>query len=632
MVKKLKLLIPALLFFTLYACDYLDVVPDNVATLDNAFRMRNTAERYLFTCYSYMPNDAARFTAGNPAMTAGDEIYFMDNIREQYSVPGWEIAQGYQNVVDPHFNYWDGGRGGHSLFIAIRDCNIFLENIGAVPDLDDYEMRRWVAEVKVLKAYYHFWLFRMYGPIPLIRENIPISAGVSDVAVTREPVDACIDYIVSLLDDAIEDLPDIIQLEIEEQGRITAPIALSLKAKVLVTAASPLFNGNQEYASFTGRNGTQLFNPTYEMSKWEKAVDACRDAIESCHQAGISLYYYMPTIYQLSDTTMTELNIRNSVTERWNSEIIWGNTNSRVIEMQRECQALFFIDQAHNSAIHSRFAPTLQMAELYYTKNGVPITEDKTWNYDNRYELQTSMAEDHRYIKEGYQTVALHFDREPRFYASLGFDGARWYGQGRFEDEGNFYVEAKAGQVGLGTSLRRSGTGYFCKKLVSPRSTASPQGYTIDPYPWPIIRLADIYLLYAEALNELNGPGQDVLWWINSIRARAGLPTVEESWASYSTMPDKYLTKEGLREIIQRERMIELAFEAQRYWDLKRWKRAPQVLNAPIRGWDNTGETAEEYYRVTTFYHQVFRPRDYFWPIREMSLLVNKSLVQNPGW
>lgn len=631
-MKTLQSIIYIILFISVSACNYLDIVPDNVATIDNAFRMRSTAERFLFTCYSYMPSHSARFTTGNPAMTAGDEVWFMSNALEQFDMPGWEIALGNQNVVNPFFNYWDGGRGGHSLFTGIRDCNIFMEKIGDVRDLDDYERRKWVAEAKVLKAYYHFWLLRMYGPIPLIRENLPISAGVTEVAVNREPIDQCIDYIVSLLDESAQDLPDIIQLENEELGRITKPIALSLKAKVLVTAASPLFNGNPEYSSFISRDGTRLFNSEYDVNKWQRAADACREAIELCHQVGISLYHYVPTIYQLSDTTVTELSIRNSISQRWNSEIIWANTSSRMVDMQRESQALFFPDQSHNSAIHSRYAPTLKMAELYYTDKGVPIAEDKTWDYDGRYDIKTASADDKLYIKEGYQTVALHFGREPRFYAGLGFDGGRWYGQGRYEDVGNFYVEAKSGQLGLGTSLRRSATGYFCKKLVNYQSTASPNGFTIEPYPWPILRLSDLYLLYAETLNELNGPGQAVMGWVDQIRARAGLPAIETAWTMYSSRPDKYQTKEGFREIIQQERMIELAFEGQRYWDLKRWKKAPQVLNGPVQGWNNAGETADDYYRVVTFYNQSFRPRDYFWPIREMSILVNKNLVQNPGW
>src|SRR5690606_37515364 len=116
---------------------------------------------------------------------------------------------------------WEGSNGGKPLYEGIRDCNIFLDNIGIVPDMDQAEKDIWIAEVKVLKAYYHFYLFRLYGPIPLIRENLPISAGVEEVQIKRRPSDECIDYIVALLDEAAPNLPVRIINEVAELGRVT---------------------------------------------------------------------------------------------------------------------------------------------------------------------------------------------------------------------------------------------------------------------------------------------------------------------------------------------------------------------------------------------------------------------------
>src|SRR5699024_11061294 len=147
---------------------YLDIVPDNIATIETAFTMRTNAERFLFSIYAYMPQHSN--ISRNPAFTAGDEFW----LHEFYRTPGWEIARGNQNVVDPYLNYWQGNREGRDLYQAISDCNIFLENIDKVPDMEQYEKDRWTAEVKFLKAYYHFYLIRMYGPIPLKKENLPI--------------------------------------------------------------------------------------------------------------------------------------------------------------------------------------------------------------------------------------------------------------------------------------------------------------------------------------------------------------------------------------------------------------------------------------------------------------------------
>ncbi|MDR1223961.1 MAG: RagB/SusD family nutrient uptake outer membrane protein, partial [Tannerella sp.] len=162
--------------------------------------------------------------------------------------------------------------------------------------------------------------------------------------------------------------------------------------------------------------------------------------------------------------------------------------------------------------------------------------------------------------------------------------------------------------------------------------TITNSAYTTINYPWPEYRLSDLYLLYAEALNESQGPTDEVYNYLNPIRARAGLPTVQESWTNFSTNPDKYRNQEGLREIIHRERLIELAFEFNRMWDLRRWKKAVEEQNKPITGWDILNADAREYYREKTLFATTFYTRDYFWPLSEKVLLTNPNLVQNPGW
>ncbi len=615
----------------LSSCNYLDVVPDNVATVDNAFSMRNTAEKYLFTCYRYMPSHAN--ITNNPAFTAGDEFWFYYPFLG-FTAPGWDIAHGNQNVSDPVLNYWDGVS---KLYIGIRDCNIFLENVDKVPDLDDQERLRWIAEVKFLKAYYHFWLLRMYGPIPIVRENLPISAGVEEVKVKREPVDDCVDYIVQLIDEAAPDLPEVVTDELTELGRITKPIALSVKALVLVTAASPLFNGNNDYTGFTNKDGVALFNTTYQEEKWVRAAEASKEAIGSCDSAGMKLYTFTQGVsqYILSDETKIQMSIRNSVCEKWNSEIIWGNTNSMAQSVQQNSTppGLDPVNTGNTSTL-GNLAPPIKMAELFYSKNGVPIEEDKTWDYAGRFKLRVATGNEKYQLQPGYTTAALHFDRESRFYADLAFDGGLWYGQGRLDDNNQWPIQCKSGQLQSRVSVNRySVTGYWPKKLVNFENIiGTGSTYTIRQYPWPVMRLADLYLLYSESLNEAYGPSEDAYQWINLVRERAGLPTVQESWSQFSKYPDKYKTKEGFREIIQQERLIELAFEGHRFWDLRRWKLAQNELNKPITGWDIEQKDAAVYYRERVLYKQTFLVRDYFWPIKEDNLIVNTNLVQNPGW
>ncbi|SEM53245.1 Starch-binding associating with outer membrane [bacterium A37T11] len=614
---------------SLFSCHYLDIVPDNIATMEYVFRMRSTTEQYLFTLYSYLPKFTDTYVY--PTILGGDEIWAND-YNVNLSTPAWQIAKGFQNITDPYSNYWGGGNGGRGLYVAIRDCNTFLEHIHEVPDMDDYEKNRWAAEAKFLKAYYHFFLMRMYGPIVLVKQNLPITTSPEGVKSLQAPIDSCVNYITGLLDSATTDLPERIVAEATEQGRITKAIAKAVKAQVLALSASPLFNGNPDYATITS-NGIKLFGEGYDASKWERAAIACKEAIDEAVIAGHQIYYYNGAFLPFpgSPATLTEMSVRSAVCEKWNSEVIWTSTNNRASTLQSENLPRLYTGDKQTGALSS-FGVPLKIAEQFYTSNGVPINEDKTWDYNARYGIRTATSADALRISPNYKTANLNFDRETRFYSDLGFDGGRWFGQGRFNDADNVYVQAKLGQIANNHAWAYSMTGYWAKKLVNPQSVSSATEITIQSYPWPIIRLSDIYLLYSEALNEWQGPSEEAYKWIDLVRARAGLKGVTESWANYSINPNAPQSKAGFRSIIHRERLIELAFEGSRFWDLRRWKEAEQVLNQPITGWTVTGKTEDAYYQLKYIYNQKFEKRDYLWPQKEEDLIENNLLLQNPGW
>lgn len=640
-MKRIKTYILIAMLGITSSCNYLDMIPDNISTVEHAFALRNEAEKYLFTCYSYLPDLGVH--ESNPGFLSGDEIWFFyPYITAYYAQPSdvWEVARGNQNITDPYLNYWDGAKGGKSMFRAIRDCNIFLENIHLVPDMDEMEKDRWIGEVKFLKAYYHWFLLRMYGPVPITDVNLPISVTPEEAQVFRDPVDDVFNYVVNLLDESILTLPTTIVDQVNEMGRITKPIALALKARVLVTAASPLFNGNPDYANFVDKRGVHLFNSVYMPEKWEKAAQACIDAIEMIHSNGNQLHYFSPAVntYNLGPELKTQMDIRAAITEKWNSEIIWGFNNSMVNWIQRYAQP--FVDPASvmtngSSRPKGQWAPSLKVAEMFYTKNGLPIDEDLSWHYTDRYQLQEAGEEDKYHIKPYYTTAKLNFDREPRFYADLGFDGGIWWGNGNYDRETPWHLEAKSGQLaGKRRADEHSITGYYTKKLIDYRSVLQTSGvYSVQQYPFPEIRLSDLYLYCAEALNEVNGPTAEAYHWINLVRRRAGIPDVEESWSLPEVRTQgKHLTKEGFRDIIRHERLIEMAFEGTRYWDLLRWKRAETVLSQQIIGWDINQSETVPYYQTVLLFSQSFKKKSYLWPLKESSLIINKNLVQNPGW
>ncbi|MDR2563468.1 MAG: RagB/SusD family nutrient uptake outer membrane protein [Prevotellaceae bacterium] len=618
---------------TLSCNNFLDVIPDEIPTIDHVFRSRLTTETMLFTCYSYLPNPAD--FNGNPALMSSRECWFttqgLDFVGGT-NPPAWNIARGRHSAANPALDYWNGSNGGVNLFVALRDCNIFLDNVDRPVDLEEYEKKRWVAEVKFLKAYYHFYLLRMYGPVPIIRENIPVSATPEEVKVYREPVEEVAQYIVELLDEAAPDLPLTIQNQTNELGRITRPIALALKAKTLVLMASPIFNGNPYYANIKDNRGKYLFPRDEDRSKWTKAAAALDTAIKSAHLAGHTLYYHTGDV-SLSNNTKAKMNLRGAVTQRWNKEIIWGSTKDNF-----GIQAISAVRTNNNqlgSSVISMMSPALEVVERFYSKRGVPIEEDKFYDYENRYlTRQVSGGEYQHLMTDGYTTARLNFDREMRFYSSLCFDGSVLYGNGYKDQDVAAYVQMKKGGAGgMIAAEKYSITGYLPKKLVSIETSVSDMGFSTYRYTFPYIRLADLYLMYAEALNEVkNTPDSEVFYWIDEVRRRAQLDDVVYSWINYSTKPETVETQSGVRRIIHRERYNEFAFEGPAYWDMLRWHEAEDFMNRPVKGWNIRGENNEDYYKVLTIFAPSFLKRDYLAPIKLEILDRNSNLIQNPGW
>ena len=624
-----RLIIIALTFFSTSCADYLDIVPDDIATIEKSFNNRAAAERFFFTCYSYLPNPTDIWSSTE--LMTGDEIWWDIDQPNWVTNPVTYIAKGSQNANNPYLNYWDGEQSGKKLFVAIRDCNIFLENIDRVHDMEDYERNRWISEVKFLKAYYHYYLMTLYGPVPIIDENLPVSASPEDGRVYREPVDDVVEYIVNLINEAIPDLPLEIADKTNEAGRITQPIAVAIKAKALVWAASPLFNGNADYIHFVDNQGRKLIDTEFKVEKWQRAATALKNAIDTCERAGHQLYTFRPTT-SISDTTALKLTLRSAFSEKWNKEVVWGSTHD-VGALQKYCMPHLVVNNLGNGT--NEICATLKIAEQFYTENGIPIDEDPSWDYENRYDTQKVTDKDKFYLEPGEVTAKLHFNREPRFYATLGFDRSVFEGAGKITDNDKWYLHARKSEIsGFRSTGEHIPTGYFIKKLINYETTAGTASNTYNGvrYSFPLVRMSDLYLLYAEALNEANStPVADVYGYIDKVRERAGLKGVVESWKK-SKLANKPNTQEGMREIIHQERLNELACEGVRAGDLRRWKEAMDYLNQPVRGWNYQGETVDSYYTVVTYANRIFKTKDYLWPIKTNSITINSNLVQNPGW
>jgi hypothetical protein len=642
MMKKIKYLFTVLCLFAISSCSYMDIVPDMIATIeDNAFSMRSQAEKFFFTCYSYLP-DAGHQT-GDPAILGGDEIWLAEH-NTNYNNPKY-LAIGNQRSNEPYFDFWRGTYGGKNLYRGISDCNIFLANIDRVPDLEQGERNRWRAEVEILKAYYHFYLIRMYGPVPVKDVNLSIQDGTEETHVYRNTLDECFSYVVNKIDSIIklEYLPDVIQDKAQEEGRITETIARILKAKVLLYWASPLFNGNTDYRGLKDKRGIEIFCPEkseeQKRQRWVEAAAACREAVEFIQSRGLSLLYrYNGNDWpDISQTTRTRLSIRMSLSEKWNNDILWANTNNWGNELQRQSLPRD-LDQnkVSNTDQRANFSVPIKILYQFYTKNGVPIEDDKTWNYTGRFTPRLIEADQRHNLAVGETTAGIHFDREPRYYASIGFDRGIWFGQANASETDQYLMCRNGERAANQVTHSWNSTGMFPKKLVHPKtSLGTSSGTTFISYPFPFIRLPEVYLMYAEALNESENTQEArdlAIQYVDSVRSRAGLKGLKESWAEYTDDADRPNRQAGLREIIKQETLIEFVFEGHRFWDLRRWKDAMREYNKPITGWNLKYATLVEYYNETLIHQSKFTPRDYFWPIHDGEILRNSNTLQNYGW
>ena len=589
------------------------MVPDNTQEISALFNRKETAYRALATCYHYIPEYDNTYSF----LGMSDEMIMSIN----RVTDGKNAVLGKISADQPIMSFWYGDWGGSwsehapceaSLFIPLRICHTFLNNIDRVPDMSQSEKSRWSGEVKFLIAYYHFLLFTQYGAIPLIKEETPLDVSDKANQQAREPVDTVVNYIVSMLDESADALPTRI-INTSELGRIDKVINRCFKAKVLLYAASPLFNNNPLYYSLENKDGTKLF--PQDDKHYSKTVDARNFRNDSIR---------LPYMY----------NYQYAMVSKWNEEVIWGcsRTTNQILEWHEIQRSINYKSSAATSTgdAWQWFGPTLNATEFFYTQNGLPMDEDPTFDYEHRDSVVTITADHSTVAQVGEQTAYMFMNREPRFYASIGFDRSRVRGYGTLYNLKMRYQEANGRQTHDDIDVPTSGV--FLRKLMHPDTQGNG---TITRYPWPIIRYNEMMLSYAECLNEVYGEQKqsEILALLDTIRARSGVPSVETAWAN-AKHTNKYMTKDGMREIIKQERTMELAFEGYRNDDVRRWLEGSKYFNTNIWQWNSDATTAAEYYKRVQdpdLLH-VFTTRNYLWPIPTDEMVKNPNLVQNPGY
>lgn len=639
-------------FFLLTACDsWLDVVPEeDITTIDTDFETRDNAYAWFKSCY--VPLNASSTSVRDLVeYTATDEVVMCQYLKNAGYFVGDKIISGKQNVFQPYADRWINGMNPRSdFYAAINLCNIFIDKIDQVYNMEEKEKKEWKGEVIAVKAYYYFELVRHYGPIVLVPDFMDPNQDVSSLKLPRSHVDSCFQMIVNLCDEAVRvGIPSSAKQQSTHWGYFNKEAVMALKARALCYQASDLFANNPVYADFKNKKGELLFpeagDAVAQKEKWHRAALAADEAIEACRNAGKMLIDNSKATSVLQ-THM--LNIEKSVRA--------ANFSST--------EALLMIRRASDSGSEwwywalprlisdpiggipgTQLAPSMKMVEMFYTENGLPLGEDRAYS-GNIYGM--TQEKDPKYsevVALNEDILVLHTKREPRFYASIGADRCYWR-IGR-SSSGNFKVEAQQGEEFGLRAKRITGTapenltGYWLKKGTCSEAELFNYSSTVAGFgenPMILIRMAELYLISAEAWNEyLDAPDEEHVYKsLNVVRKRAGIPDVEVSWAGARNR-NNVKTKAGMREIIRQEWNIEYMFEGMRFWNLRRWKIAEKELNDKLFGWKVAASDQKAFYNngngpvVVESNREFVAPRDYFWPIKSEETLIS-GIVQNLGW
>lgn len=598
-MKKLLYTLLALISFS--ACSkYLDQVPDDRLTIEETFRTWGTAQKFLADVYRRVPDEFGQRNPGGDncagLWTGGcDEAdYVWSFVRSNdVNIGNWDANSGV--VGDYWRNYYRG----------IRAASVFMENASKITDLSEQLITQYKAEARALRAMYYFYLMRIYGPVVLLGETTP--AVDANLQLPRSSFDECVDYVVSELETAAKDLP-VLPRNDQENGHITKGIAMAFRANALMYAASPLYNGNTELATLANKDGKHLISQTYDAGKWQRAAEAYRAFLAE----------FVPGTYDLfkknnaSGNFDPYLSCRDVLLADWNREVILARTGNSLGPRQYELCPYHNGASSRDVRGSGGLGATQNMVDAFFMANGRSINDPLSGYVNTGYsDFQTPYDNQPRNIYNQW------VNREPRFYVNITFDGSRWLNTSFGDIITRLYNTGNSGKQTGGGDY--STTGYIVRKAMG-LGRWDTDGRTLV-----LLRLAEVYLSYAECINEADPSNPDALRYLNLIRERAGIPLYGSENLPAPASQDE------MREAIRKERRVELAFENNRFFDVRRWKIAEQTESGPVYGL-NIGANLPDFLKVVTVETRVFNKRHYFFPLPSNDVNNDRELVQNPGW
>ncbi|MCT4587124.1 MAG: RagB/SusD family nutrient uptake outer membrane protein [Carboxylicivirga sp.] len=539
--------------------EFLVKQPSTDVTEDTIFNDAVYARQFLWNSYKYMyyglvdPTNQYQRLGTESINVLGDDCQSFLN----WANGSAYYYQGFMNASNEGSNSkcnysrarrWDG----------IRAAWVFIENAERVPNFDDGEKERLVAEAKMIIACNYADMFRHFGGLPLVKKAY---RPADNTTIGRATLEETVKFITDLCDEAAENLPW--QLEEDDisvwAGRFTGAAAKGLKTRILLYAASPLFNSGDTWSTISNESVTNLQSTygNYNASRWDDVVKACEDFFK--RNGGLAPNSGIYTLHQDADYRLA---YRNAYLNRSNSGML--------ISTRRSNKVPSVWDKKYFPTMWVRWRglqPTIEGLNAYPKADGSPfLNEDMPWKKSN--------PEQQAELDNG--TYVDPFDnRDPRLYETSHITGKSYYYGSKYEGYmgGKHRKDREDGsQINVAKGPAVSG---FMNYKFTLNFKDEYNGNTIH---WPYLRLAEVYLTYAEALVMV-GRANEAYQWVDAVRARVGLAGIKEANPnklaidvthpdfSVATPSDEFLLKEILR-----ERNCEFTAEDVRYFDLVRWR------------------------------------------------------------
>jgi hypothetical protein len=492
-----------------------------------------------------------------------------------------------------------------NAYAKIRLCNMFIRDINAGTLATDVK-RRYAAQAYFWRAYRYFELVKLYGGVPLVLtalDEVGADAKAA-AALPRAATSKVFAQISSDLDSCIKYLPGKWP-KVDDYGRITSGAAAAMKGRVLLTYASP------------------QFNPTNDVARWQAAYDASTTAITLLNANGFGLYAKY-------DYTMwtTERNIESVLVTEYNTSVTDNGANNNTYPAG--------VVPKSAGASGTSNQPTWDLARAFPMKDG----------------------KDTLTSKYAYTAATFYKNRDPRFDATIAYNGALWpiLGSSTYRVWTYFYLNKSGSTTTVSTESTASSTGLYLRKGIDPSLTVAtlPNAGT----DWIEIRYAEVLLNQAEAAAELGrlSPAQEAYTNLIKIRTRAGIEAGTDNLYGLTAG----MTHDQMINAVMKERQVEFAFEGKRYWDLRRRKLLETTLNGKRRSGvvislnnnnsytdyiltsrDASAAASLDNLYTTSFtvktktldtYNIAYQIGDYFFGIPTLALQNNVNLLQNNTW